>query len=85
MTTLNKWLRQIHRWLVVPFIVAIMVLIIGGISQGESFKLPGWLTVMAIGSLLLLLTTGLYMFVQHYWARRINLPPAPKQMSQPPL
>jgi ABC-type nickel/cobalt efflux system permease component RcnA len=69
MITLNKWMRQIHRWLVFPFTLAILLTIIGTISQGEAAQVPIWLNVMAIGSLLLLLLTGFYMFVQYYWVR----------------
>jgi hypothetical protein len=69
MITLNKWIRQIHRWLVFPFTLVIFLTIIGTISQGEAVQLPIWLNVVAIGSLLLLLLTGLYMFVQYYWVR----------------
>jgi hypothetical protein len=69
MNTLNKWTRKIHRWLGLPFVLAFIVIIVSGIRQGEAFQLAGWLTVVAIGSLLGLLLTGLYMFVQHYWGR----------------
>ncbi len=69
MRILNKWFRIIHRWLVIPFIVIVGVLIVGSISGGESFQMPGWLSTMAIGSLLALLLTGLYLFVHHYWVR----------------
>lgn len=69
MSTLNKWMRRFHRWLVLPFILAVFLAIIGAIGQGESFQLPIWLNVVAIGSLLSLLLTGLYMFVQYYWVR----------------
>jgi hypothetical protein len=69
MTTVSKWLRQIHRWLVVPFVFAIILMIIGGISQGETFELPGWLSLTLIGSLFSFILTGIYMFVQPYWAR----------------
>jgi Mn2+/Fe2+ NRAMP family transporter len=72
MHTLNKWIRQLHRWLVIPFLLAILVLVTSSIRGGEEFKLPVWLSVIAIGSLLSLLLTGLYMFAQHYltkWRR----------------
>jgi len=72
MHTLSKWIRRIHRWLVIPFLLAILVLVISSIRGGEAFKLPGWLSIIAIGSLLSLLLTGAYMFAQHYltkWRR----------------
>lgn len=72
MHTLNKWIRQIHRWLVMPFLLAIIWVIISTLGGGEGFKSPAWLTIIAIGSLLSLLLTGAYMFAQHYltkWRR----------------
>jgi uncharacterized iron-regulated membrane protein len=69
MNALNKWNRKLHRWLGLPFMLAFIVLVVSGISQGDAFQLPGWLAAGAIGSLLGLLLTGLYMFVQHYWGR----------------
>jgi hypothetical protein len=67
MRTWNKWIRHIHRWLVVPFVLALIYLFINVLMQGESFLLPIWLNIMAIGSLFALLFTGLYMFGHHYW------------------
>jgi hypothetical protein len=69
MRTLNKWIRQIHRWLVIPFLLAIIYLLAGFALNGENFMLPGWLNIMAIGSLIALLFTGLYMFGHHYWLK----------------
>ena len=69
MSTLNKWMRKIHRWLGLPFVLAFIVLVVTGLSQGEAFELPGWLAGAAIGSLLGLVLTGVGMFVQHYWVR----------------
>ena len=69
MNTLNKWNRKIHRWLGLPFLLALAVVIVSSLRQGEAFQLPAWLSAAAIGSLLGLLLTGLYMFVQHDWAR----------------
>jgi hypothetical protein len=67
MRTLNKWIRQIHRWLVVPFLLAIIYLLVASLVNGENVLLPLWLNMIAIGSLIVLLLTGLYMFGQHYW------------------
>ena len=69
MSTINKWIRLIHRWLVMPLLLAIFCLVIGILAGGETFKLPVWMNIMAIGSLLSLLLTGLYMFAQHYWTK----------------
>ncbi len=69
MGKINRWIRKIHRWLVAPFLIAILCLLIGSATGGETFTLPVWLNILAIGSLIALLLTGLYMFAQHYWAK----------------
>jgi ABC-type nickel/cobalt efflux system permease component RcnA len=69
MTKLNKWIRLIHRWLVIPFLSVIVLLLAGMILNGADFQLAGWINAIALGSLLLLFLTGLYLFVQHYLAR----------------
>ena len=69
MNFINKWVRRIHRWLVIPLTFAIILLIIGSMRQGEAFKTPGWLGLLGILSILLLVITGVYMFAQHYWSR----------------
>ena len=68
MTFINKWIRRIHRWLVLPFTLAVVVLIIGSLTEGETYKTPEWLGLIGIFSILLLALTGVYMFVQHYWS-----------------
>jgi uncharacterized membrane protein len=69
MRNLNKWIRQIHRWLVVPLLLAIIYLLSVTLLKQATADLPIWLTITAIGSLLLLLLNGIYMFTLHYWAR----------------
>jgi uncharacterized iron-regulated membrane protein len=69
MKAVSNWIRKIHRWLAIPLFVAVAVLLISTVTQGEGYQSPGWLNVIAIGSILSLLLTGLYMFVQHYAAR----------------
>jgi hypothetical protein len=69
MNKLIRWIRIVHRWLAVPFLTAIGILIVGSIQQGENFVSPGWLGVLGIGSILLLALTGTVMFVQHYLAK----------------
>ena len=79
MSTLNKWIRVIHRWLAIPFLTAIVILIISTIQQGENFVSPPWLGVLGIGALLSLALTGLYMFLQHYiskWRRAARIKPS---------
>lgn len=69
MKTFNQWIRLIHRWLVIPFVSVIMLFLGGTILKGPDFQLAGWISAIALGSLLLLFLSGLYMFAQHYLAR----------------
>jgi hypothetical protein len=69
MTKLNKWIRLIHRWLVIPFLSVIVLLLAGMILKGADFQLAGWMNVIALGSLLLLFLSGLYLFAQYYLAK----------------
>ena len=64
MNTLSKWIRIVHRWLVIPFGLAAIVTIFSG--KSDNTTQPSWLIAMLILSLLLLLVTGLVMFAQHY-------------------
>ncbi len=69
MRTFNKWIRCIQCWLVVPFLLAILYLLVGFFLNGEGFVLPAWLNILALGSLIALLFTDSYMFGQHYWRK----------------
>jgi hypothetical protein len=69
MRTFNKWIRKVHRWLVVPFVLALIYLFINILMKGSSFILPVWLNIIAIGSLFALLLTGLYLFGHYYWLK----------------
>jgi len=69
MSTFNKWVRIIHRWLVIPFATAITILIIGTIQAGTDYVSPIWLGALGIGSILSLALTGLVMFATHYIAK----------------
>jgi hypothetical protein len=61
---LSKWVRQTHRWLSIAFTVTVVVCFVAltGI-------LPFWVFYTPLLPLLLLMTTGLYMFVLPYAAR----------------
>ena len=55
----NNWVRQIHRWLSIAFTVAVIVNIV---AMGQ--KEPAiWVGLLAPLPLVLLLLTGLYLFV----------------------
>jgi hypothetical protein len=55
----NYWIRQIHRWLSIAFTVAVIVNLIA-LGRQESAL---WIGLLALLPLVLLLLTGLYLFV----------------------
>jgi hypothetical protein len=58
----NTWIRQIHRWLSIAFMVAVVVNIVA-LAQKEQAV---WVGLLALLPLVLLLLTGLYLFVLPY-------------------
>jgi L-asparagine transporter-like permease len=58
----NKWVRQTHRWLCIAFTVAVIV----NIVAVEQKKYTFWVGLLALLPLVLLMFTGLYMFVLPY-------------------
>ena len=58
----NKWMRQIHRWFSIIFTVGV---IINGVAVARG-KYSGWVGLLALLPLVLLLLTGLYMYVLPY-------------------
>ena len=61
----NTSIRQIHRWLSIAFTVAVIVNIIAMMQEKQAF----WVGLLALFPLILLLLTGLYMFVLPYAAK----------------
>lgn len=57
----NNWIRQIHRWLSVAFTVNVIAM-----GRGEPAV---WVGLVALLPLVLLLLTGLYLFVLPYATR----------------
>ena len=65
----NMWVRQVHRWLSIAFTVAVIVNIVAMLQEKQAV----WIGILALLPLVLLLLTGLYMFVLPYatkWAAR---------------
>ncbi len=60
----NAWIRQIHRWLSMAFTVAAIANIIAMVQQ----KSAVWIGLLALIPLILLLVTGLYLFILPYAA-----------------
>jgi hypothetical protein len=63
----NVWIRQIHRWVSIIFVV-----IVAGIfmTLGVGGKPPNWVYLAPLLPLALLAITGLYLFVLPYAAKR---------------
>jgi hypothetical protein len=62
---MSKWIRQTHRWLSMAFTVGVLVYIVA-MQQG---KPAAWLGLLALVPLVLLLLSGLYLFVLPYTTR----------------
>jgi hypothetical protein len=58
----NSWVRQVHRWLSIAFTVAVIVNLIALGRQEPAV----WIGLLALLPLVLLLLTGLYLFVLPY-------------------
>jgi hypothetical protein len=69
-SNLNKWIRQIHRWVSIAFTVTVIANFVA-MSQGEP---PAWVTYSPLPPLALLLFTGLYLFVLPYTAKGRGAP-----------
>jgi quinol-cytochrome oxidoreductase complex cytochrome b subunit len=64
----NNWIRQVHRWLSIAFTVAVIINIVNIVAMGQ--KEPAvWVGLLALLPLVLLMLTGLYLFVLPYATR----------------
>lgn len=61
----HQWVRQTHRWLSIAFTVTVAVCFVA-----LTGALPFWVFYVPLLPLLLLMFTGLYMFVLPYTTRR---------------
>jgi hypothetical protein len=64
----NQWIRQIHRWLSIAFTAGVVTYIVA-MSTGQG-QPAAWIGLLALVPLILLLATGLYLFVLPYVRRR---------------
>ena len=62
---MNRWIRQIHRWLSILFTVTVLANFVA-LTQGPP---PAWVTYSPLPPLALLLFSGLYLFVLPYAVR----------------
>jgi hypothetical protein len=58
----NTWVRQIHRWLSLAFTVAVMINTVALVQEAQAV----WVGLLALLPFVLLMLTGLYMFVLPY-------------------
>jgi hypothetical protein len=62
----NMWIRQAHRWLSIAFTLAVIVNIVALMQKRQEL----WIGLLALVPLILLLLSGLYLFVLPYLGRR---------------
>ncbi|WP_249778062.1 hypothetical protein [Phenylobacterium glaciei] len=65
---MNTWIRQVHRWVCIAFTAGVTANIVA-IFVLKQAKPNLWVGLSALLPLILLLLTGLYMFVLPYAAR----------------
>jgi hypothetical protein len=65
---MNKWIRQIHRWLSIIFTVTVIANFVAMAQSGGGMP-PPWITYSPLPPLALLLFSGLYLFVLPYTAK----------------
>lgn len=62
----NTWVRQIHRWLSIAFTAAVIVNVVALVREQQAV----WVGLLALLPLVLLMLTGLYLFVLPYAAKQ---------------
>jgi hypothetical protein len=58
----HTWIRQVHRWLSIAFTLAVIVNIVAMVQEQQAV----WIGILALIPLVLLMLTGLYLFVLPY-------------------
>lgn len=59
---MNKWFRQFHRWLSIVFTLAVIANLVALAIKEQAV----WVGLLALFPLILLMITGLYLFVLPY-------------------
>ncbi len=62
-----NWVRQLHRWVSVAFTASVVLVIIVGLTAGESAE---WAFYLPLFPLAVLFFSGINLFLQPYAARR---------------
>lgn len=63
---MNPFIRQSHRWLSIVFTVAVLINIAAQVAGIDAV----WIGLLALVPLILMMISGLWMFVQPYLRRR---------------
>lgn len=61
----NHWIRQAHRWLSIAFTLAVIANLVALFQQKQAV----WVGLLALFPLILLMLSGLYLFLLPYAAR----------------
>lgn len=62
----NKWVRTTHRWVSIAFTAAVILNVVAMVQKSPAT----WIGFLALAPLVLLLPTGLYLFLAPLIARR---------------
>jgi hypothetical protein len=65
-TSASRWIRQLHRWLSIAFTSGVIIYIVA-MQRGQP---AAWVGLLALVPLILLLFSGLYLFVLPYLPAR---------------
>jgi hypothetical protein len=65
----NQLIRQTHRWLSIAFTLGVITYSVA-MAKGGQEPPPAWMGMLALIPLILLLLTGLYLFVLPYLGKR---------------
>ncbi|MDG4832092.1 hypothetical protein O7627_22685 [Solwaraspora sp. WMMD1047] len=63
----NRWIRQLHRWLSITFVVTVVIVTVAVVGQEEPAE---WVFYLPLLPLALLTFSGLYLFALPYTTRR---------------
>lgn len=63
---MNAFIRSAHRWMGIALIVAVTINVVALSMQVQAF----WIGLLALAPLILMMVSGLWMFVQPYLRRR---------------
>lgn len=66
----NMWMRQSHRWLSMAFVLLVLVNIVLNVVPWGQEALTLWVGLFTLLPLVLLLVTGLYLFLLPYAIKR---------------